>query len=109
MRVLKVDTEVRLPVAADAKKKENKNAMYEAALNVKWRPNEQKAEFKLDTLEIPEEEIVNLLNQRKESNPTYRVVIRADKAVPAVEIQKAMTIIGQAGIDDISFSTLNQE
>jgi biopolymer transport protein ExbD len=36
-------------------------------------------------------------------------VIRADKAVPALEIQKAMTIIGQAGIDDISFSTLNQE
>ena len=92
-QVLKIDKDIRLPVAADAKKKENKNAMYEAALNVKWRPNEQKAEFKLDTLEIPEEEIVNLLNQRKESNPTYRVVIRADKAVPDVATKKAMSHI----------------
>ena len=108
-QVLKIDQDIRLPVAADAKKKENNNAMYEAALNVKWTPNSQKAEIKLDTLDFTEEEIVNELSQRKANNPTYRVVIRADKAVPAVEIQKAMTIIGQAGIDDISFSTLNQE
>jgi len=108
-QVLKIDQDIRLPVAADAKKKENTNAMYEAALNVKWTPNSQKADIKLDTMDASEEEIVSILNQRKDSNPTYRVVIRADKAVPAVEIQKAMTIIGQAGIDDISFSTLNQE
>lgn len=108
-QVLKIDQDIRLPVAADAKKKENINAMYEAALNVKWTPNSQKADIKLDTMDISEEEIVSILNQRKNNNPTYRVVIRADKAVPAVEIQKAMTIIGQAGIDDISFSTLNQE
>jgi biopolymer transport protein ExbD len=108
-QVLKIDQDIRLPVAADAKKKENTNAMYEAALNVKWTPNSQKADIKLDTMDASEEEIVTILNQRKNSNPIYRVVIRADKAVPAVEIQKAMTIIGQAGIDDISFSTLNQE
>jgi biopolymer transport protein ExbD len=108
-QVLKIDQDIRLPVAADAKKKENTNAMYEAALNVKWTPNSQKADIKLDTMDASEEEIVTILNQRKNNNPTYRVVIRADKAVPAVEIQKAMTIIGQAGIDDISFSTLNQE
>jgi biopolymer transport protein ExbD len=108
-QVLKIDKDIKLPVAADAKKKENKNAMFEAALNVKWKPNEQKAEFKLDELEIEEEQIVTLLQQRKENNPTYRVVIRGDKALPAVEVQKAMTIIGQAGIDDISFSTLNKD
>jgi biopolymer transport protein ExbD len=108
-QVLKIDQDIRLPVAADAKKKESSNVMYEAALNVKWTPNSQQADIKLDTMEIPEEEIVGILNQRKATNPTYRVVIRADKAVPAVEIQRAMTIIGQAGIDDISFSTLNQE
>jgi biopolymer transport protein ExbD len=60
-------------------------------------------------LDFSEEQIVDELNKRKANNPMYRVVIRADKAVPALEIQKAMTIIGQAGIDDISFSTLNQE
>jgi biopolymer transport protein ExbD len=108
-QVLKIDKDIKLPVAADAKKKENKNAMFEAALNVKWKANEQKAEFKLDELNVEEEQIVEILQQRKASNPTYRVVIRGDKALPAVEVQKAMTIIGQSGIDDISFSTLNKD
>lgn len=108
-QVLKIDKDIKLPVAGDAKKKENKNAMYEAALNVKWKANEQKAEFKLDELSVEEEQIVVLLTQRKANNPTYRVVIRGDKALPAIEVQKAMTIIAQSGIDDISFSTLNKE
>jgi biopolymer transport protein ExbD len=108
-QVLKIDKDIKLPVAGDAKKKENKNAMYEAALNVKWKANEQKAEFKLDELSVEEEQIVEILQQRKANNPTYRVVIRGDKALPAVEVQKAMTIIGQSGIDDISFSTLNKD
>jgi biopolymer transport protein ExbD len=108
-QVLKIDKDIKLPVAGDAKKKENKNAMFEAALNVKWKANEQKAEFKLDELNVEEEQIVEILQQRKANNPTYRVVIRGDKALPAVEVQKAMTIIGQSGIDDISFSTLNKD
>jgi biopolymer transport protein ExbD len=108
-QVLKIDKDIKLPVAGDAKKKENKNAMFEAALNVKWKANEQKAEFKLDELSVEEEQIVEILQQRKANNPTYRVVIRGDKALPAVEVQKAMTIIGQSGIDDISFSTLNKD
>ena len=107
--VLRIDKDIKLPVAGDAKKKENKNAMFEAALNVKWKANEQKAEFKLDELSVEEEQIVEILQQRKANNPTYRVVIRGDKALPAVEVQKAMTIIGQSGIDDISFSTLNKD
>ena len=108
-QVLTIDKDIKLPVAGDAKKKENKNAMFEAALNVKWKANEQKAEFKLDELNVEEEQIVEILQQRKANNPTYRVVIRGDKALPAIEVQKAMTIIGQSGIDDISFSTLNKD
>ncbi|MCB1225681.1 MAG: biopolymer transporter ExbD [Verrucomicrobiales bacterium] len=108
-QVLEIDKDIHLPVAADAKKKDNKNAMNEAALNVRWMPNEQRALFKLNSNELPEEEIVSRLSTLKETNPTYRVIIRADKDTPAVQVQKAMTIIGQAGIDDISFSALNQE
>jgi len=33
----------------------------------------------------------------------------AKDSVPAVEIQKVMNVIGQAGIDDISFSALNND
>ena len=48
-------------------------------------------------------------SRRKNSNPTYRVIIRGDRDVPAVEIQKVMALIAASGIDDISFSALNKE
>lgn len=108
-QVLRIDQDIRLPVAADAKKKDDKNAMFEASINVSWIAARQEAKIKLDTQELPNEEIVKVLTERKNNNPTYRVIIRADRDVLAVEIQKVMALIAQAGIDDISFSTLNQD
>ncbi|MCB1208900.1 MAG: biopolymer transporter ExbD [Verrucomicrobiales bacterium] len=108
-QVAKVDKDIKLPVAADAKKKEDKNAMFEAALNVRWIAQKQESKIKLDNIDKSPEELIEILRQRKENNPTYRVIIRGDKLVPATEIQKVMTMIGQAGIDDISFSALNND
>jgi biopolymer transport protein ExbD len=108
-QVLEIDKDIRLPVAADAKKKEDKNAMLEAAINVRWVAAKQQAILKLDSREMDAVEMVDVLTQLKTNNPTYRVIIRADRDVPAIEIQKVMTLIAQAGIDDISFSTLNQD
>jgi biopolymer transport protein ExbD len=108
-QVLRIDKDIKLPVAADAKKKEGKNAMFEAAINVRWLSGQQKSKIKLDDRELPNEEIIEALTQRKNSNPTYRVIIRGDRDVPAVEIQKVMALIAQSGIDDISFSALNKE
>ena len=108
-QVLRIDKDIKLPVAADAKKKEGKNAMFEAAINVRWLSGKQESKIKLDDRELPNEEIVEALTQRKNSNPTYRVIIRGDRDVPAVEIQKVMALIAASGIDDISFSALNKE
>lgn len=106
-QVLRIDKEIQLPVAADAKKKE-KNVMNEAALNVRWKNGKGLITFEDKQYEIVEP-LVDLLRKRKESNAKYRVVIRGDKRLPAVEIQRVMSIIAQAGIDDISFSALNKE
>lgn len=108
-QVLRIDKDIRLPVAADAKKKEDKNSMLEAAVNVRWIAARQEAVIKLEDREMAEEEIVSILTERKTNNPAYRVIIRGDRDVPAVEIQKVMAMIAQAGIDDISFSALNQD
>ena len=108
-QVLKIDKDINLPVAADAKKKENKDAKFEAALNVRWLAAKQEAKIKLDTFELSNEAIVDALAERKKTYPAYRVIIRGDRNVPAIEIQKVMTLIAQAGIDDISFSALNQD
>lgn len=108
-QVLRIDQDIRLPVAADAKKKEDKNAMREAALNVRWVGARQESVITMDDQEMDNEKIVSVLSERKGRDPAYRVIIRGDKDVPAVEIQKVMSLIAQSGIDDISFSALNQD
>jgi biopolymer transport protein ExbD len=106
-QVLRIDKEIQLPVAADAKKKE-KNMMNEAALNVRWVRGKALITFE-DQKYDDVAPLVALLSQRKNSNTNYRVVIRGDKRLPAIEIQRVMSIVAQAGIDDISFSALNKE
>jgi biopolymer transport protein ExbD len=108
-QVLRIDQDIKLPVAADAKKKEDKNQMFEAALNIRWIPTQQKSFINLNGQELENEEVVDNLTKLKNNNPTYRAIIRADRDVPAVEIQKVMALIAQSGIDDISFSALNQD
>lgn len=105
-QVLRIDKAIELPVAADAKKKE-KNMMNEAALNVRWTAGKALITFEDTKYEIVEP-LVELLRQRKDSNAKYRVVIRGDRRLPAIEIQRVMSVVAQAGIDDISFSALNK-
>ena len=81
--------------------------MNEAALNVRWTKGKALITFE-DTKYDDVAPLVELLSQRKNSNAKYRVVIRGDKRLPAVEIQRVMSIVAQAGIDDISFSALNK-
>ncbi len=110
--VLKVDKDIKLPVAADAKKKDKNTATAEAAINVGWSAATQKSKLtfedrKYDDANYPD--LVNILQDRKNRMPKYRCIIRGDLRLPAIEIQKVMTMIAQSGIDDISFSALNHE
>lgn len=107
-QVLRIDKEIQLPVAGDAKKKEDKNMMNEAALNVRWANSKSLITFE-DTKYEDTSPLVDILRGRKEQNAKYRVVIRGDKRLPAIEIQRVMSVVAQAGIDDISFSALNKE
>ena len=111
-QVAKVDKEIKLPTAPDAKKKDEGNAMNEALLNVRWEANKRESliivqDKKYDKPDL--EALSEMLRTRKECNPKYRVIIRGDKRLPAVEIQRVMALIGQTGIDDISFSALNKD
>ena len=108
-QVLQIDKDIKLPVAPDAKKKEDKNAINEGAVNVGYKANKASIKFGNNAWEDNLEGLVDKLKALKDNNPSYRVIIRGDRAVPAVEIQKVMNIIGQAGIDDISFSALNND
>jgi biopolymer transport protein ExbD len=108
-QVLQIDKDIKLPVAPDAKKKEDKNQMNEGAINVAYIANKSIIKFGSTDFSDNLQTLVENLTTMKQNNPLYRIVIRGDRAVPAVEIQKVMNVIGQAGIDDISFSALNTD
>lgn len=107
-QVAKIDKEITPPVAGAAKKKE-KNLANEGIINVRWNNTRQQSTLVLQDREYPQTDaLVELLTDFKARNASYRVIIRGDKALPAVEVQKVMAVIAQSGIDDISFSALNQ-
>ena len=116
-QVLRVDKNIKLPMAPDAQKKDNSRA--EAIVNVRWeaerrvpvftfedRPYDSAAQF-IPSLARARE--LGELQAKEGSNPHFRVVIRADREVPAQYVAQAMNAAGQAGISDISFSSVNHE
>lgn len=110
-QVAKVDKEIKLPTAPDAKKKNPDEAMNEALINVRWDVSKRESLITFQDkkyLKPDLDQLSEILRTRKENNPKYRVVIRGDRRLPAVEIQRVMALIGQTGIDDISFSALNK-
>ncbi len=109
-QVLRIDKDINLPLAPDAKKKE-KQSISEGALNVKWVPAEKKAKFNFEGKDYPAiEDLVAIIQRHKDADKSgrYRVIIRGDKNLPAIEVQKAMSVLGQAGLENIAFSALNQ-
>ncbi len=115
-QVLKVDKTITLPVAPDAQKMEGKRA--EVVVNVRWHADTKKAEFVIDDRVYPTvgELSAPLKNAKaigekkitKSENPNFRALIRGDQNAPALYISQAMNACGEAGITDISFSTLNK-
>jgi biopolymer transport protein ExbD len=108
--VLRIDKDITLPVAGDSKKKEKQGS--EGALNVKWGPPEKqrnKATFDFEGKKYENtEDLVAAIQKHASKSPNYRVIIRGDKDLPMAEIQRAMSVLGQAGLENIAFSALNQ-
>jgi biopolymer transport protein ExbD len=106
--VLQIDKDIILPVAPDAKEPE-KTKVQEGALNVKWDPATQKGVFSFEGATFDDTTLLaERLKERREKIENYRIIIRADGRLPAVEIQKTMNILATAGFSDLAFSALNQ-
>lgn len=112
--VLKVDKKLTLPVSPNAKERDPEMAKNEVAINLRWVPATNKGELVVDDKVyenwddlVPYLEARNDSN-RKERNTDIRVVIRGDKNLPAIEIQRIMSVIASAGLGDIAFSASNR-
>jgi biopolymer transport protein ExbD len=107
--VLKVDKNIVLPVSANAKKRDPEFSKHEMAVNVRWSEKDGKAFVNVDDRDFPDlAEAVPYFQEKKKSDPKIRAVIRGDKLLPAIEIQRVMNVVGEGGIADISFAASNK-
>ena len=116
-QVLKVDKAISLPIAPNAVKKDTTRS--EAIVNVRWDAAKKKASYLMDEKEYREmadlSKALGSLKKMGESrvtaseNPTFRVVIRGDREASAASISRAMNAAAEAGIGDISFSSVNKD
>ncbi len=105
--VLKVDKDIKLPVSPNASKPKEDMAKHELAINVRWK--EGKAVVKVDDIPYPDlNALIPVLQDRKKADPLLRIVVRGDAALPAIEIQRVMNIVGEGGIADIAFAALSK-
>ena len=107
--VLKVDKNLTLPVSPNAKKREPEMAKHEMAVNLRYDASTNKGVLVMDDRVYTDwQEVVPILSESKKRDPKLRIVVRGDAAVPAGEIQRAMNLIGEAGIADIAFASSNK-
>ena len=107
--VLKVDKNLTLPVSPNAKKREPEMAKHEMAVTVRYDAATNKGVLVLDDMVYNDwQEVMPILQESKKRDEKLRVVVRGDAAVPAGEIQRVMTLIGEAGISDIAFASSNK-
>lgn len=107
--ILKVDASITLPVSPNAKPHDAKMTKLEVAVNVRWNAETRKAAIVVEDKEYTQPaELVPYLRERLKANPKLRAVVRGDKELPAIEIQRVMNLIGESGIADISFSAASK-
>jgi biopolymer transport protein ExbD len=104
--VLQGDPDIKLPVASDATKPEKSKA--EAVLNLHW---EEKAGWvtmnavRYDKLEALSRKIAAVSTGKK----NFRVVIRADRTLPAMFVQRVLGACADAGVSDTVFTAINHD
>ena len=118
-QVLNVDKTIKLPIAPEAAKKDDSRS--EAIVNVRWDPAANQSVFNFkDRIYTKGADLVEPFKEAKSygdkiaatkpgQNPEFRIVIRGDRDVPALFVSQAMDAAAQAGISDISFSTVNHD
>jgi biopolymer transport protein ExbD len=107
--ILKLDDSITLPLSPNANRHDPKLSRMEVAVNVRWDAEAGRAVVTMEDNEYPNaEELVARLRLHTQTNPGLRAVIRGDKRLPAIEIQRVMNAIGESGISDVSFAAASK-
>ena len=107
--VLKVDKKLTLPVLPHAKKRDPVVSKHDMAVNLRLNEADKKAALVVDDkVYDDQQEVIPYLEERKKNDERLRIVIRGDRGLPAMEVQRLMNVLGEAGISDIAFAASNK-
>ena len=107
--ILKIDQNIVLPISPNAKKRDPEMTKHEIAINVRWDAQLNKAFVKVDDNEYANlADLVPRFTDRRAKDDKVRAVIRGDRLLPAIEVQRVLNIVAESGISDISFAASNK-
>ncbi|HEY8899790.1 MAG TPA: biopolymer transporter ExbD [Chthoniobacterales bacterium] len=106
--VLQGDPDIQLPVAAHATKPEKSRA--EAVLNLHWKPEARAGWVVMDSVRFDKlDDLTAKLKGPAASEKNFRVLIRADRTLPSIYVQKVLEACAEAGVSNTVFTALNRD
>ena len=107
-QVLQGDPDIELPVAADATKPEKSKA--EAVLNLHWKAEAKAGWVGMDSVRFDKlDALTTKLKAMSTNKKNFRVVIRADRTLPSLFVQRVLEACANAGISDTVFTAVNRD
>jgi biopolymer transport protein ExbD len=108
--VLQVNKDVVLPVAKDAKEKDQGAGKGQTTINILWSNIGNSGTVELDEKKYGDPgQLTPLLSARVQATPQMRVLIRADKGVRYEYLRAVMVACGNAGVGNVTFSVVDKD
>ncbi len=104
--VNRYDPSIKLPVAADAAKKED--SLGELVFNVAWNARDEIAVTTFEERIVEPIELIPEMSRRVALDPTIRVLIRSDAMTPVRFVNAVVEAAADAGVLDINFASVRR-
>lgn len=104
--VNRYDPTIKLPVAADAAKKED--SLGELVFNVTWKARDEIAVTTFEERIVEPTQLIPELSRRIALDPTIRVLIRSDEMTPVRFVNAVVKAVAEAGVLDINFAAVRR-
>ena len=104
--VNRYDPSIKLPVAADAAKKED--SLSELVFNVAWNASDEIAVTTFEERIVEPTQLIPEMSRRVALDPTIRVLIRSDEMTPVRFVNAVVKAVAEAGVLDINFAAVRR-
>lgn len=104
--VNRYDPSIKLPVAADAAKKED--SLSELVFNVAWNASDEIAVTTFEERIVEPTQLIPEMSRRVALDPTIRVLIRSDEMTPVRFVNAVVKAAAEAGVLDINFAAVRR-